>query len=1314
MKFRMMTIAAAAAAGFALNASPVSDYIEAGWAKTVRVQTNDVDTLIGLPKPYTVPCMADSFQEMYYWDTYFTNVGLLLSGRAEQAKNNCENMAYLIHRYGFMPNGSRTWYLQASQPPFFTRMVDEVFAVTGDVEWLRRMYAAAKKEYDFWMTQRTVDDGLARYYRQAMSPKDMKDLLPWWWDRVAGENIAKPEDAKSIERWATTFRAIGESGWDCTSRFADWMPQEKNPIDLNSLVWGMERDLAKFAAILGEKDEAVRWRKAASRRLEILNRFAWDEKAGMFCDYDFAKNRRTTFVTAAQFYPLFLGLATDAQAERAVKLLPLLECEFGLASSQKEGIHELQWDYPHGWAPLHVVVVRGLLRYGYRADAQRIARKYVGLVDKVFAETGDLWEKYNVTNGTVSITKEYESPRMLGWTAGAYLECRRVASLPNLFIGTKGTGHVTPAATCPFGLVQAGPDTTMHPHWFDPDWAHCAGYQYGDTRIFRFSQTHLSGTGCPSGGDFGILPYRSEPSDGHHIASFTPGNDFAEPGYYSCTLDSGIRVEIAAAPHSVIYRIDYGRNALAKLMFDNDHGVHNFWNDPEGEGRAFSGSNVVFPSPTRMSGYHEGASWTKFKLCFEAEFSQPVKARKLVMKPEGGHGARYVLDFGVLRDGILEIRMGLSANTISGAGRNLGIEIPVFDFEGVKYRAAAKWNEWLGRAEVDPATPELIRESFNVAMYRTAVQPNDIGDVGNEFYSTFSFWDTFRAAHPWYTLVAADRIDGFVNSALKTYERNGYLPIWGLWGTDAHCMIGHHAVPVIVDAYLKGFRGFDAELAWKAVEDSLTKTHRPATGAAGGILKEDWAVRERHGYYPFDGFEEKGRSGDETIVGESVSRLMECCYDDACAARFAAALGKKDEAARFEKRSHDWTNVFDRATGFVRGRDKAGKWREPFNPYELGHGSWCSNDFTEGNAYQYTWHVLHEPETLVAMLGGAKKADARLDDLFTAESDGKSEREVSDVTGLIGQYAHGNEPSHHVAYFYRYTGHPEKTAEIVRQVFATQYAPAVDGLCGNDDCGQMSAWYLFSALGFYPFDPCGGEYLIGAPQVPGATLRLADGKTLKVTARNFGKSARVKSVKWNGREVKDGRLHHSELVKGGELVYEMCDTDRGDCAIIKPVKHSGKGLKMNDKGYVRGSVGEVEELAKLGPRFAKAAAFLRRADLMTLSPGRYGIDGEDVYASISELTLKDFQSPALCEAHDEYVDLQMPFSGEETIGVAARPANPQVEKTGEDAVFFMSEVEPLTLRPGEFALLYPQCAHAPGLSSDGAGPHRKLVIKIRK
>ncbi len=1137
-----MMVVAGMLVTMAAAGSPVSDYIAAGWDKTVRTQTEDKDSLIGVPKPYTVPCMAGTFQEMYYWDTYFTNIGLLLSGRVEQAKNNCENMAFLIERFGFMPNGNRWWYVQNTQPPFFTRMVDEVFAVTGDVEWLKKMYGAAKREHEFWIRERTVENGLARYYHQEMTLKEMKDMLPWWWNRVDIKGLKIPEDAPSVERWGTAFRAIGECGWDCTSRFGDWLPQDKNPIDLNSLLYGIERDLAKFAALTGDESGAAKWRAAAETRRTRLNALAWDEKLGQFCDYDFVKKARSPFVSAAQFFPLYLGLATKEQAARTVKLLPRLECEFGLASSQREGIHDFQWDYPHGWAPLQVVVVRGLLRYGYTADAKRLARKFVKTVDKVFAETGDLWEKYNVTNGTVSVTKEYESPRMLGWTAGAYLECQRVAEMPDLFIGTKGTGHVTPAATCPFALVQAGPDTAMHPKWFHPDWEHTAGYQYGDTNIFRFSQTHLSGTGCHSGGDFGILPFREEPADGHHIAGFTPGNDWAEPGYYACILDSGIKVEISASEHAAIYRIDYGRGAHARLMFDNDHGTRGFWNDPDSEGRCFTASKVEFPSPTRLTGFHEGVQWAPFRLCFAAEFSQSVKATRRTMEAKDGHGERYVLDFGTLKDGILEIRMGLSTTSVGAAGKNLAAEIPHFDLEGVKYRAAAKWNDYLGRVRVDPATPENIRESFNVAMYRTAVQPNDIGDQGEEFYSTFSFWDTFRAAHPWYTLVAGEKVDAFIRSVLKTYERNGYLPIWGLWGTDTHCMIGHHAVPVIVDAYLKGFRGFDVERAWQAVEDSLTKAHRPKTPGASGFLKEDWAVRERYGYYPFDGMEERGWTGKEgKPTGESVSRLLECCYDDACAARFAAALGKEEEAKRFAAKSHDWTNVFDRATGFVRGRDQAGKWREPFNPYDLGHNSFSGNDFTEGNAYQYSWHVMHEPETLVKLLGGAKKAGERLDGLFAAPSKGMSAREVADVSGLIGQYAHGNEPSHHVAYFYRYTDRPEKTAEVVRKVFETQYTPAADGLCGNDDCGQMSAWYLFSALGFYPFDPCGGEYLLGAPQVPGAEVKLYGGKTLKVTVKGFGKGAEVKAVSLNGRAITDGRIRHAELMQGGELVFEMKD-----------------------------------------------------------------------------------------------------------------------------------------------------------------------------
>ena len=435
----------------------------------------------------------------------------------------------------------------------------------------------------------------------------------------------------------------------------------------------------------------------------------------------------------------------------------------------------------------------------------------------------------------------------------------------------------------------------------------------------------------------------------------------------------------------------------------------------------------------------------------------------------------------------------------------------------------------LGRVAVEGDAAQ--KTSFYTALYHLYIQPNNLADVGaTPFHSTFSCWDTFRAAHPLYTILVPEQVDGFVNSMLEQGRRTGFLPVWTLWGKDNQCMIGTHSVPAIVDWFLKT-RGRGAAVDWEAayaqVKDSLTVKHDHRR-------KERWDLLDKYGYYPFD-----------EIKGESVSRTMECAYDDWCAAQFAAALGKTEDAAFFSKRAGNWSNVLDRTIGFVRGRDTKGSWRDPFDPFRLGHGAGTANDFTEGNAFQYTWHVMQDPTGFIAAMGGKEEFVKKLDSLFTQPQKTEGAGFVLDVTGLIGQYAHGNEPSHHVAYFYPFAGRPDRTAEVVREVFDKFYLPKPDGLCGNDDCGQMSAWYVFSAMGFYPFNPCGGDYVIGAPQVPKVIVALPGDKKFAIVAKNFSKENKyVKSVTLNGKPLNGFILRHADVMAGGELVFEMSASAR--------------------------------------------------------------------------------------------------------------------------------------------------------------------------
>jgi predicted alpha-1,2-mannosidase len=388
-----------------------------------------------------------------------------------------------------------------------------------------------------------------------------------------------------------------------------------------------------------------------------------------------------------------------------------------------------------------------------------------------------------------------------------------------------------------------------------------------------------------------------------------------------------------------------------------------------------------------------------------------------------------------------------------------------------------------------------------------------------KYYSTFSLWDTFRAAHPLYTLITPKQESDFVNSMLLHAENYGILPIWALWGKETYCMIGNHGVPPVVEACLKDLPGIDQEKAYQLVKQSLTGYNR----------KYDWKMYDQYGYFPFD-----------LVKEESVSRTLECGYDDYCAALLAKKLNKPDDYAFFMKRSAYYKNLFDPESKLVRGKDSKGQWRSPFNTFALSHAGTAGGDYTEGNAWQYTWHVPQDVEGLTELLGGKEAFITKLDSLFLLEDRAESAGFTGDVTGLIGQYAQGNEPSHHVIYLYSLLGKRERTAELVREVFDKFYQPKPDGLCGNDDCGQMSAWYIFSALGFYPVNTVNGEYVLGAPQIPQATIRLADNKTFTVIANGLSeKNKYVKSVKLNGVELTASVITYNQIIAGGTLEFEM-------------------------------------------------------------------------------------------------------------------------------------------------------------------------------
>jgi predicted alpha-1,2-mannosidase len=681
----------------------------------------------------------------------------------------------------------------------------------------------------------------------------------------------------------------------------------------------------------------------------------------------------------------------------------------------------------------------------------------------------------------------------------------------NPFVGAAEFGHCFPGACVPFGLIQAGPETG------NCSWAYCSGYQSTDSTINGFSQDRLNGTGCPDLGDLLMLPFSGNPVRETYNSRFKKGQDQASPGYYSVVLtDFDVKAEMTAAEHTAIHRYTFQKNEPSHLLIDFQSGMVS--NEKILQQHVLD-ARVNIESNHVISGYTRTSVWLDRTYYYVIGFSKPITGKlELPKRNELEKAPRYVFDFDLKPGEELMVKVALSSTSVENARKNLQAEVPQWEFDKVREDGRAKWNKLLSRVQVEGTKDQ--KEIFYTSMYHLFIQPNNIADVAEKpFYSTLSLWDTYRAAHPLYTILSPEMVDGFVNSMIHQYDQQGFLPIWALWGKETYCMIGNHAVPVIVDAYLKGFRGFDAEKAYQAVKTSLTQNHRNST----------WEVYNKFGYYPFD-----------LVKDESVSRTLESVYDDYCAAQFAKALNKQEDFEFFTKRSGFYKNLFDPQTRLMRGKDSKGNWRTPFDSFALSQASASGGDYTEGNAWQYTWHIQHDIPGLVGLIGGPDYFTNKLDSLFEMSVKKEANGFVADVTGLIGQYAHGNEPSHHVAYLYALAGKPWKTEKLVRQITQTQYQNKINGLCGNDDCGQMSAWLIFSNLGFYPVNPCGGEYVLGAPQLKKATVSLPNGKTFTVEATDLSDAnLYVQSVELNGKKYDKKTISHQDIISGGILKFQM-------------------------------------------------------------------------------------------------------------------------------------------------------------------------------
>lgn len=691
------------------------------------------------------------------------------------------------------------------------------------------------------------------------------------------------------------------------------------------------------------------------------------------------------------------------------------------------------------------------------------------------------------------------------------------------FIGAADNGHTFPGACRPFGMIQTSPVTGA------VGWRYCSEYMYADSIIWGFTQTHLNGTGCMDLGDILVMPFTGERHrtwDAYR-SSFSKTSENATPGYYTVTLDQAkVKAELTATTHAALHRYTYEQADSASILIDLQHGPA--WNEKQYHSQVNS-CEVNWENDSTLTGHVNNKVWVDQDYYFVMQFSRPVIDHFELPMAETEKGKRLVASFNIQPGEEVLMKVALSTTGVEGAKANMAAEVPGWDFEGIRTAAKADWNSYLSRIEVEGTDEE--KTNFYTSFYHALIQPNEISDVdgryrnaadsvvnatGGKFYSTFSLWDTYRAAHPFYTLMVPERVDGFINSLVDQAEVQGYLPIWGLWGKENFCMVANHGVSVVAEAYAKGFRGFDAERAFNAIKQTQTVSHP---------LKSNWENYMKYGYFPTD-----------LTEAESVSSTLESVYDDYAAADMAKRMGKTEDAAYFARRADFYKNLFDSSTQFMRPKKSDGTWKSPFNPSQIGHAESVGGDYTEGNAWQYTWHVQHDVPGLIALFGGEEPFLNKLDSLFTL----KLETTQADVTGLIGQYAHGNEPSHHVTYLYALAGRPERTQELIREIFDTQYSPKPNGLCGNDDCGQMSAWYMFSAMGFYPVNPVSGEYVFGAPQLPEFVLHLADGKTFTIKAEGLSEANKyVKSITLNGEPYTKNFISHADIVKGGTLVYQM-------------------------------------------------------------------------------------------------------------------------------------------------------------------------------
>ena len=685
-------------------------------------------------------------------------------------------------------------------------------------------------------------------------------------------------------------------------------------------------------------------------------------------------------------------------------------------------------------------------------------------------------------------------------------------------IGTGGHGHVFVGANVPFGLVQLGP-TSIPQEW---DWT--SGYHKSDSTVIGFSHTHLSGTGIGDLFDVTVMPVVGEvtcargteedPASG--LWSYADRTkEVVRPGYYSVPLVRyGITAEMTATSRVGFHRYTFPAADDAAVIFDLENG--GCWDKA-------TETHIEPSGDSRLVGWRYSSGWAKDqRVWFVAEFSRPFTSFEQV----GEHYAR--VNFATAEGEQLMLKVALSPVSIEGAEANLAAELPGWDFDATAAAADAAWNAQLAKVKVT-TQDEVARRIFYTGLYHTMVAPSEFCDVNGDYrgadgavhrnpghttYTTFSLWDTYRAAMPLMTILHPDRMPDIVNTMLAIADEQGRLPVWHLWGNETDCMVGNPGIPVVADAIVKGIEGFDRERAFEAIRRTAMNPDR-----GNGL-------RMKYGYIPCD------------LFNEAVAYDMEYALADGAAARAAEALGRGEDARYFTERSHSYRNYFDPSTGFMRGRDSRRGWRTPFNPFASTHRA---DDYCEGNAWQYTWLAPHDVAGLEACFGSRVRMLGKLDSLFTVSSVIEGAETSPDISGLIGQYAHGNEPSHHILYLYTMLGQPWKTAEKVREVLTTLYHDQPDGLSGNEDVGQMSAWYILSSLGMYEVEPAGGRYWFGSPLFDRAEIAVPGGTFTIVAENNSSENKYIRRVWLNGRPWTKPWIGHEEVMAGGELRFEMDD-----------------------------------------------------------------------------------------------------------------------------------------------------------------------------